>query len=167
MKRNFPASLVQIHYHDRPGGVRRVMDEYSEAFARIAGRGAPNFWVCRRSGDWRYPSSKGIDFPAADYHAFRTRGSYQRSVEQLAGRLRRLLVSLPLRFPAAIIGHNLNLGKNPALSAAFARCARMRGGGEDRYRFFSVMHDFAEAGRIDLLCRLRRMTEQGVDVYRE
>ncbi|MBN1575845.1 MAG: hypothetical protein JW913_04790 [Chitinispirillaceae bacterium] len=167
MKERFPASLVQIHYHDRPGGVRRVMDDYSAAFSRIAGHDAPNFRVCCRSGDRRYLHSSGIDLPAADYHVFRTRQSYQRSVETLTGRLMRIFMSLPLRFPAAIIGHNLNLGKNPALSAAFAGCARILGGGDNRYRFFSMMHDFAEAGRIDLLRRLRRLTEQGIDSYHE
>ena len=167
MRKRFPASLLQIHYHDRLGGVRQVMSEYSTTFRRIAGIDAPNYWLCSRSGEWEYATSTPIALPEADYHTFRTRQSYQRWVERLAGRLLQLLFTLPLQFPAVIIGHNLNLGKNPALAAAFAHCARTLGGDGGRYRFFLMMHDFAEAGRIDLLSILRRITEQGVDIYRE
>jgi hypothetical protein len=34
---NFPRSLIQIHYHNRTGGVREVMRLYASAFREIAG----------------------------------------------------------------------------------------------------------------------------------
>lgn len=157
MKREFPGSLVQIHFHDRIGGVRRTMEAYARAFAVIAGDDAPNFLICRKCTGRDIGGSVTIDLPGADYHTFRTRQTYRTEVGRLAGRLRGLLTDTQLRFPVAVIGHNLNLGKNPALAAAFAQCARELGRTGEQYRFFSVLHDFAEAGRADLMASLRRL----------
>jgi hypothetical protein len=161
-----PASLVQIHYHDRLGGVRQVMDAYSRAFGRIAGEDAPNYWICRQSGAWHYPHSRGVDLTDSDYRSFRSSKSYAATVKKITRQLHLHLEKLPLKYPVAIIGHNLNLGKNPALSAAFANCARLMGHNTN-YRFFSVMHDFYEQGRIDLIRELRLLSEQGADVYKD
>ncbi len=149
-----PRALLQVHYHDRPGGVRRVMDAYSSAFSDFAGKSAPNHWICCMSGTWDYPHGSCIDLKDADYQAYRSVSSYRLSVDRLTRRLSNLLDSfLPFR-PVAVVGHNLNLGKNPALSAAFSNCAKTLGGGGS-FRFFSVLHDFAEQGRVDLLHVLR------------
>lgn len=161
----FAQSLVQIHYHDRIGGVRRVMHEYSEAFAQIAGSDAPNYRICSRSGAWSCTCGGFIDMPDADYHCYRSAAALRRDTVRLTRQLLSCIESLPLRFPAAIIGHNLNLGKNPALSAAFRNCARMLGADSGRMRFYSVMHDFVEAGRMDLLSMLKSLARQGADPY--
>jgi len=161
----FAQSLVQIHYHDRIGGVRRVMYEYSGLFAQIAGRDAPNYWICSRSGAWSYPCGISVDMPGADYHRYRSAAALRRETVRLTQQLMSRIESLPLRFPAAIIGHNMNLGKNPALSAAFRNCARMLGADSGRVRFYSLMHDFVEAGRVDLLTMINRLALQGADPY--
>lgn len=155
-------SFVQIHYHDRLCGVRQVMGAYSETFRRMAGDEAPNYRLCHACESAGNTFSSVIDMPGVDYHTCRTAHSYRRNEGRLFRRLKTILTSLPLEFPAAVVGHNLNLGKNPALSSAFTECARQLGTG-GRYAFFMVMHDFVEQGRSDLNAALQRLSTEGIN----
>jgi hypothetical protein len=159
-----PASLVQIHYHDRPGGVRQVMASYSNAFKKYAGVNASDIWICNQSGTYRYINNcKGIHCTQAEYHRYHSERAFNASVEFLTDKISEIICASDMHFPVAVIGHNLNLGKNPALSAAFANCARRFGVNQQHYRFFSVMHDFVEDGRSTILASLRRLERWGID----
>jgi len=143
----FPASLIQIHYHNRPGGVRHVMEQYSEHFSAEASKAACNLWVCDKSVNSRTSAAEVIGCTLARYHSYRSEAAFNRSADTLTKKILKVLTAPNVQFPAAVIGHNLCLGKNLALSAAFARCAKILGSQSDRYRFFSVLHDFAYDGR--------------------
>lgn len=160
-----PSALVQIHYHDRLGGVRQVMTDYSDAFSAAFGGGVPNRWWCKRSGSVQWGAAQVEDLPGADYHSFISERAYRESAERLTRILLQRLKTLPGGSgPVAVVGHNLALGKNPALSEAFAEAARQTGGDGGRYRFYSVLHDFAEQGRFDLLSKLELLRRSGVAV---
>jgi glycosyltransferase involved in cell wall biosynthesis len=162
MRGTFPRSLVQIHYHNRAGGVARVLDGYAAAFARL-GWGEESLIICRncRSPSGRVRPARIISVDACDYRAFRTERGFDRVARALAVRLRRIITAPELPRPVCVVGHNLSLGKNIALSAAFSRLAReFRDEGE--IRFFSVIHDFAEEGRTALLRDTRHLALAGV-----
>ena len=164
MEHRLPAVLIQIHYHDRIGGVRQVMVDYSRAFSARAGSDAPNYWWCRRCGPQRHGAATVEDLPGIDYHTYTSRRTFQNAADRL---IRSMLTRLR-RFAGsgsvAVVGHNLALGKNPALAEAFARCARTLSSETRTFRFFSVLHDFAEQGRFDLLARRELLRKSGVDV---
>jgi hypothetical protein len=162
-----PGSLVQIHFHDRIGGVRRTIETYARTFAAIAGSHAPNLLLCNSGGTEPVGCCRTVPLPGMDYHTFRTRPAYRTHTDRLAASLRAQLSSPALRFPVAVVAHNLNLGKNPALAAALFKCAREFGGGDGNYRFFLVMHDFAEAGRCRQMAVLRILSDVDRTVYRE
>jgi hypothetical protein len=65
-----------------------------------------------------------------------------------------------------VVGHNLTLGKNCALSAAFAQCAckRKREGGP--VAFYSIVHDFAEEGRADCMAGIEKTRKLGIAVWK-
>ncbi len=157
-----PSALIQIHYHDRLGGVRQVMIDYSNVFAARFGGDAPNRWWCKHSGAECSDAVQVEDLPGADYHSFVSARAYRESAERLTRILLQRLEALPVSSGSvAVVGHNLALGKNPALSEAFAEAARRTGG---RYRFYSVLHDFAEQGRFDLLSKFELLRRSGVTV---
>lgn len=164
MSTMFPASLVQIHYHNRCGGVRTVMASYSDCFQTIAGIDAPNIWVGNKE-QHQDAIPWFVDLPEAAYHWFHSAATFERTVCKLAGKLRAILTSQLIRLPVAVIGHNLNLGKNPALTAAFNRCAEELSDASGNYRFFSMMHDFVEDGRILQMERMRSLERQGIDIF--
>lgn len=160
-----PTTLIQIHYHDRLGGVRQVMAAYAETFSRAFGPTSPQYWLCHCSETFYYTAVQRCNVSAADYHTFRSVKAYHAAVTHLTGCIEQLLVAAAT--PSVIvIGHNLNLGKNPALSAAFAAVARRRGA-QSNNRFFSVMHDFLEEGRVELLGAMQWFSRQGIAIQRE
>lgn len=160
-----PTTLIQIHYHDRLGGVRQVMAAYAETFSRAFGPTSPQHWLCHCSETFHYPAMQRCNVPAADYHTFRSVKAYHAAVKHLTSCIEQLLATVTTPF-VVVIGHNLNLGKNPALSAAFAAVARRRGG-EENCRFFSVMHDFLEEGRVELLAAMQWFSQQGIAIEQE
>ena len=165
MKSSFPVALVQLHYHDRLGGVRQTMEAYGSAFCRRAGPGATNAVLCHRCGSWSDYTGTCIDLPEADYHRFRSRRAFAAAAERLTTRLKKFLCEIIGEGTVAMVGHNLSLGKNPALSEAFRRCALGLGNRAGaRFRFFSVLHDVTEQGRFGLLHQLECLKSRGVDV---
>ncbi len=164
---SFPKSFVQIHYHDRPGGVTTVMRLYAQAFRRIAGAGtARSVAVCAGSGGRLGGAVRVVAEPACDYAEFRSKRAFLSVREQLIDRLQSVVDDPALARPVCVVGHNLSLGKNLALTSAFAALARGRGGGDD-IRFFSVVHDFAEEGRCDMMRNIRRAASWGWAIRRD
>lgn len=159
-----PRSLIQIHYHNRLGGVRQVMRQYADTFRSCFNSAAPDYVFCRKSEPYPGPG-RLIDIPEADYHAFRSVNGYRNGVKACKQRLLGAFNSIQLDYPVAVIAHNLNLGKNPALAEAFTWCAGELGADSDRFRFFLVMHDYAEQGRLPLLRSLKQLTDNGVGVF--
>lgn len=167
MSTGLPGSLVQVHYHNRPGGVSTVISRYADTFCRLTGAcDDRNLVVCEASGDGgveRWP--RAVHVAACGYHSFFSERSFVRKRDRIARGIERVLLGHGLRRPVCVIGHNLSLGKNIALSAAFADIAEQYGGRGSGLRFFSVIHDFAEEGRTRLLRGIHRLDGFGVPVW--
>ncbi len=160
-------SLLQVHYHDRRGGVTTVMAAYAAAFRHGAGEGAVNRVVCRsyQSGIVEAAGGSVESIHDCDYHQFASRRSFDRMRGSLYRKLQGLLDDPCLARPVTVVGHNLNLGKNCALSAAFADIVRYMGGAGSGVRFVSVVHDRAEEGRTDMLSGIGRVAAMNVPVW--
>jgi len=152
-------TLLQIHYHNRPGGVATVLSGYARAFGMSCPAPLPfaNILVCsapQALRDNRY-DGRIIDVGDCEYRSFRTRPSFAAARSRLLRKLVSVINDSSLPRPVMVVGHNLNLGKNCALSSAFAGLARQYTRSSQDVRFFSVVHDFAEQGRTDLLDGIR------------
>lgn len=158
-------SFVQLHYHDRLGGVSKVMNYYREA-ARTAETLEKDLIICHAPDPSRGAFDPGtvISLRQADYHFFRSARAFYRVRDTLERQVKAILKDGNLPTPCVVVGHNLTLGKNPALSAAFSRIAKELGTSGE-YRFFSVIHDFAEEGRVHLMHRLRRLEAQNTAIF--
>jgi hypothetical protein len=66
--------------------------------------------------------------------------------------------------PICVIGHNLTLAKNPALTAAFAHCAQRCSQPSGAVSFFSVIHDFAEDGRCSRMEQRAFLKHAGITI---
>jgi hypothetical protein len=159
-------TLIQVHYHNRPGGVATVMQEYARAFARAC-RGSPhaNLIIC--SADVLPGGTTVVDVRDCGYRSFRSRSSFRTVKNRIERALSSVLDDPSLPRPIIVVGHNMNLGKNCALSRAFSNLAGSRCGISGAVRFFSVVHDFAEEGRTDLLSRIQAVGDFGIDVWRD
>jgi hypothetical protein len=166
MKSPVPQSLVQVHYHDRLSGVNKVIGLYAEAFSRLhKGRAAPNIVVCGKSKKPQadFSPARTFSVPFCDYQEFSKKSQFEFVKASLVGSLGRVLKSQSVKLPVSVIGHNLSIGKNCALSSAFAEIARQYGGNNGAFRFYSVIHDFAEEGRLDCLKEIENV-KKWVDI---
>lgn len=147
---NFPATFIQIHYHYRHGGVKQVIDRYADMCWNCSNGETRSQLLCSR-GDQTTNTDhlEVIDEPLLDYTTFESSQVFDKVNSLLQEKISSLIASSDVRYPVAILFHNVSLGKNVAASAAFTAIARKYGC--DRIRFFSVVHDFAEEGRIELL----------------
>jgi hypothetical protein len=166
----YHGTLLQVHYHNRPGGVATVMRHYADAFAHAC-RGLPhsNMIVCSAgvqaeagSGD-----SHIVDVRDCDYRSFRDRASFLRAKKRIRLALSSIIDGRSLPRPIVVVGHNMNLGKNCALSSAFADTARRYSLTKEDAWFFSVVHDYAEEGRTDLLLWIKTVQDFGVDIWND
>ena len=156
-------SFVQIHYHNRPGGVAAVMERYAAAFIAGGGDKSASIAVCAARAEMH--GCKVIDVKDCGYRTFQSRASFVAAGTRLLSRLETIVTSPGLPAPVHVVGHNMNLCKNAALSSAFAGLARrlQKNGGE--FRFFSVVHDFAEEGRTDLMEQIGRLERRGIRLW--
>jgi hypothetical protein len=169
----FPArSFIQVHYHNRPGGVNKVIGYYAEAHAELCAKAPPqtvfaNFIICKndlKDGS-AFPAGKMRDVPECDYRFYSTKDAFLNKREILIRRLMAIIYSERVPKPLCVVGHNLTLGKNCALSSAFAFCSRLCENGTDDVRFFSIIHDFAEEGRSDCLKQINSLRDLGIDIW--
>jgi hypothetical protein len=167
VKRFAYASLVQIHYHDRLSGVNKVIALYAKAFGRLTGAGA-NLVLCGASPPPRadFSPATTVNVPLCDYRGFSVRRTFEYVKASLVGSIERALASGTVKPPVAVVGHNLSMGKNCALTAALAEVARRHARKNDEVRFFSVLHDFAEEGRAECLAEIERV-RQWTDLDRD
>lgn len=70
-----------------------------------------------------------------------------------------------IRGRVIVIAHNLALGKNLALTSAFYNCAKKNS--NDSIFFFSLLHDFAEEGRIREIDTIRNVGRFQNDIKKQ
>jgi hypothetical protein len=162
------ATLLQIHYHNRPCGVTTVMRMYAEAFSRAC-RKSPhaNLVVCRNLAP---PASltgvdRIVDVKDCGYRFFRRKAPLVAAKKRIVRALTSIIRDRTSWGTVVVLGHNLNLGKNCALSCAFAETARRFSAARNAVRFFSIVHDCAEEGRVDLLRHIQTVHRLGVDIW--
>jgi len=143
-------TLIQIHYHNRPGGVTTVMCEYARAFASACGASVcKNKVICHD-----YPQEnlftkdiEIVDVKACDYTVIASRVLFEKKRRQLVAVIISVVNNAVCDGPVYVIGHNMNMGKNCALTSAFSQLTKEF----PHVRCLSVVHDFAEESRIALL----------------
>jgi hypothetical protein len=162
-------SFVQIHYHNRPGGVTSVMGKYGQAFGKAYGSAAgASLVVCaKHQAHTDMDGARVIDVRECGYHSFRTSVAFVKARDRLSRRLEQIITSGHLARSVCVVGHNMNLAKNCALSSAFAQCALRLAKQKNEYRFFSVVHDFAEEGRLDLISQIVSLERLGIKIWDE
>jgi hypothetical protein len=162
-------TLLQIHYHDRTGGVATIMRRYADAFAQSCRGHGPHasLIVCCAAGGAKSPphGTRIVDVKDCEYRLFRSRRQFLAARARIMQTLLPIVENPALPRPVIVVGHNMNLGKNCALSSAFAGIARRCSLRRDELRFFSVVHDFAEEGRSDLLVQIKTVQGFGIDIW--
>ncbi len=160
-----PKSFIQIHYHNRPGGVTTVMERYSGVFNRTSRSNIRrSFIICNNYSKKTYSNYEVIPVQECDYHRFHTKKAFLLIRQRLFRKLTKLLSNKELPRPVCIVAHNLSLGKNIALSAAFSDLIDLFKS-DNEVRFYSVIHDMAEEGRSELLSHIRDMEFLGIPVW--
>lgn len=167
MKQKLPQTLVQIHYHNRVGGVSTVMQRYAAAFKALhQGKTHENIILCNvHKESIEFAGSRVCSFPCFDYAEFSTLHQFNKAVEKCMDALQSVIS--PIAGPICVIGHNLTLGKNCALSSAVTRYARQAARKTRLITFFSVIHDFAEEGRIAQLKQIDHLEKIGASILRD
>lgn len=143
-------TLVQLHYHNRPGGVTRVMKDYARSFAPVGSQNKAVV-VCHDCGE-PFPGASVVDWALLDYHFFQSAKSLRDVTRQIVQMLHREIDILEP--PVYIVGHNMTLGKNCAVSFAFSRFAQDHAQNK-AMTFVALVHDCPEEGRIRLLKEIK------------
>jgi hypothetical protein len=107
------------------------------------------------------------NIPECDYRFYSTKDAFLNKREILIRRLMTIIYSERVPKPLCIVGHNLTMGKNCALSSAFAQSARSCEHLPDDVSFFSVIHDFSEEGRTDCLKQIYDLQDLGIDIWND
>lgn len=158
-----PDIFIQIHYHLRPGGVGTVIKRYVEAFNQCKATNAGCYVIscCHGIDSEVYASAQRIDIEECGYQCFTSK-------EQFIALRDIIFKKIDSQFAAVagkkilVAAHNLTLAKNPALSSAVRLLALKWASPE--IRFFSVMHDFSEEGRADLMGQILNLESLGVNI---
>jgi glycosyltransferase involved in cell wall biosynthesis len=164
-------TFLQIHYHNRPGGVSTVMRQYAGAFSHLCSGLRPpvNLIVCRASAGPEALTGvdRVVDVKDCGYRFFRRRAAFVAAKKRIMRALTLIIDDRALPRPIIVVGHNMNLGKNCALSCAFAEAARRYSATREDVLFFSIVHDFAEEGRVDLLRQIQAVRRLGIDLWND
>jgi glycosyltransferase involved in cell wall biosynthesis len=170
MKAFNPRSLIQVHYHNRPGGVHTVMERYAAAFDRCAKpeRGV-NLICCKNDlkTGVGFAGAELLSMPECEYRSFIDKNAFVHLRNSLQRKLLQAIEQSHVAGPVCVVGHNLTLGKNCALSSAFAEAARAYDTALGDIRFFSVIHDFAEEGRTDCMRAIERLRGLGIAIWND
>ncbi|MBD3321040.1 MAG: hypothetical protein GF350_08110, partial [Chitinivibrionales bacterium] len=162
-------NFIQVHYHNRTGGVFKVMKHYAAAFRACRNEpGDRNIIMC--SVDPSLVTGKCAaelyHIPHCDYHSFRSEDAFYRIRKRLVDCLENSIKTGTGEHPVYVVGHNMSLGKNCALTSAFTHCVKKYRRNKSAVRFVSVIHDLAEEGRtaqldeIARICRFRKCFER-------
>ncbi len=161
-----PEILIQIHYHIRPCGVSTVIKRYSETFDRCKKHNAENFIIASLDeiDKKEFPFSRLINIKECDYHYVYSEEEFKSLRNVLFAKIEKILLSIKNK-TVLFVAHNLSLAKNPALSSAVYLLSKKYG--SSTIRFFSVIHDFSEDGRVDLVNQIALIETFGIDIRRE
>ncbi len=108
---------------------------------------------------------KIVNVKECGYRTFTSAASFHAAGRLLLARLGSIIADPSLPRPVIVAGHNLPLCKNAALSHAFAGLARDFARTGDDVRFISVVHDFAEQGRTDLMTQAHLLERRGIRIW--
>ena len=125
--------ILIIHYHLNPGGVTRIIQSQIRSLKMII----PDTQItllCGACGEPEYYEELGVKLIVDERFNYLSGTDFQDNLpDHLASCI------LPLISKSDIIhAHNLNLGKNPALTIAANKLVK------DGYKVFNHCHDFAE-----------------------
>jgi hypothetical protein len=163
---DFPATFIQIHYHNRHGGVKQVIDRYSELCTTDSSDNTQTVFICSSENPEKKSNhSKLVNEPLLDYRSFNSQQEFDEIKSRIQSTFSSVICSSELKKPVAVLFHNISLGKNCAASAAFTQVAREFG--SDEVRFFAVLHDFAEEGRSDMLELISNVQEWRSTIYED
>jgi hypothetical protein len=167
MKALNPRSLIQVHYHNRPGGVHTVMERYATAFNRCVGPARGVNLICCKN-DLKtgvgFSGAQLLSMPQCEYRNFTDKNVFIATRNLLRRKLLKAVEQSSAIGRLCVVGHNLTLGKNCALSSAFAEVAHAFKSANNDIRFFSVIHDFAEEGRTNCMRAIERLRGLGIDI---
>ncbi len=149
-------ALIQVHYHLRPGGVSTVIKRYCSAFRALTGNDTGSYILCEDLGaidiDPKNASICSID--ECGYRSYNNRDEFISFREKIITKIECFLKSITFN-KLTVVVHNMTLAKNLALtSAVFLLSQKLT---SDTIQFFSVIHDFSEEGRVDLLDNIREV----------
>jgi hypothetical protein len=151
------AALIQLHYHARAGGVTTVMKQYALAFERaMAHVPHVNKIICDGKNAVADPDIHRYSIRNKElrYQKFSNKTDLGKSCARILTMLQAHLDSVSSCDIVSAVSHNFGLGKNCAATIAFAELVRKCVYTCPNVRFFSVIHDFAEEGRSDLLAEI-------------
>ncbi len=136
---------------------------YSKAFSAVNGHDAFNALICSYDQHQKDSDLKIINIAECDYQDIKDKESYFYLRDLLVNKIGSVLEKTPC--PAVILCHNMSLAKNPCLSSALRVLARKKD--PCKYRFFWILHDLAEEGRIDMIEKVARLRSIGIDIRDE
>jgi hypothetical protein len=159
--------LIQIHYHAKAGGVRIVMENIVHAIIKAAPRLVFESRIIAGSGHCLSMadtiSEKNFNHTLIHVEDL----NYSTPAVKVS---RRLVLQLMQKMMAAsgeiskskdqktvVIGHNITIGKNPVLTAAFSEWAKTW----KQALFISLIHDFPEDNRSENLNLLVKSLGKG------
>jgi hypothetical protein len=158
---SLPDILLQIHYHFRTGGVSTVVQRYAEVYSECA-ESKMSYLFASPQGALYTPSFISmISEKKCDYSDVISLSQFTSIKNDLKTKLITFLNEHQGK-TIAVIAHNLTLGKNCALTAAFYEIAMENG--SDTIRFFSVIHDFAEESRKEQLDLIYKVKSLGIPI---
>jgi glycosyltransferase involved in cell wall biosynthesis len=125
--------ILIVHYHLNPGGVTRIIQSQIQSLQKIT-PGHDIILLCGACDNPEFYEGMGITVRIDQRFNYISGTDFQINLpEQLASGIRHLVSRSDI-----IHAHNLNLGKNPALTLALHELAL------EGYRIFNHCHDFAE-----------------------
>lgn len=158
-------TLIQIHYHLRAGGVTTVIRRYSEVFAKLTNCDSKSFVICNEklsSGD-NY--TKIVHVNECEYKKYTDETDFINDRKKIESCLDKCIHEQHKEGRVVVIAHNLALGKNLALTSAFYNFTKRYS--QDNVTFFSVLHDFAEEGRVRELDAIRNVERFQHDIKKQ
>lgn len=136
---------------------------YSEAFSAIYGSDRFNALICSSEKQLTEPGLKIFNISECDYQNFSDKRAFLYLRDLLMEKIGAVIEKMPL--PVVILCHNMVLAKNPALSSALRLLAQKKD--RCKYRFFWVIHDLAEEGRVDMLEKTDQLLQMGISIKDE
>ena len=158
---NAPTILIQVHYHLRNGGVRRVMEELSNSFLNLIPSGQSIFCVGGKNSNQNNSNAQIYHYAQLDYCDNIIEDELKAQSAKIHEFLLTIINKSMLSGPVLVLGQNINLSKNLALSLAFSQLVE-ECKSSDQVRFSIMVHDLAEENRPDRMTVIRAAETAGL-----